>query len=240
MSPFRILLVEDEAALCRFLLPTLKAQGYQMVAARTAAEGRVLARSHNPDLMLLDLGLPDGDGLEVLEDFRNWSRRPVLILSARSQEREKVRALDLGADDYLTKPFGALELLARMRVALRHAVRPEDQGSLFRWGRHRVDLERRELTRDGQPQRLTPLEFRLLEALLRRMGRVATHQQLLAEVWGPGAEGQTHYLRILMASLRKKLEGDPTRPEFLLTEPGVGYRLLAEDPESAREAPPGP
>jgi two-component system KDP operon response regulator KdpE len=221
----RILLVEDEASLRRVLLPTLVQAGYQVLCAGTATEGRALARSHNPDLLLLDLGLPDGDGLEVLADFRAWSRRPVLVLSARTQEREKIRALDGGADDYLTKPFGAGELLARLRVALRHSAPPGEEPR-FEAGGLRVDLERREVSVDGREVRLTPMEYRLLEALVRRAGKVATHPQLLAEVWGPGAEGQNHYLRIYMAQLRRKLEPDPGRPRFFRTEPGVGYRLV--------------
>lgn len=220
-----LLIIEDEASLRRFLAPTLGNQGYQVVQASNAAEGMAMARSHNPDLVLLDLGLPDQDGLSVLADIRTWSRRPVIILSARNQERTKVKALDLGADDYLTKPFGAAELLARIRVALRHAVQETHPEPVFEHGGLRVDLERREVSVNAQPVRLTTLEYKLLEALVRRAGKVATHAQLLADVWGPGAEGQNHYLRIYMAQLRHKLEADPTRPRFFLTEPGVGYRL---------------
>lgn len=224
MSALGILLVEDEASLRRFLVPTLEREGHLVRWAGTVAEGQLLARSHNPDLMLLDLGLPDGDGLEVLRDFRTWSRRPVIILSARAQERQKVQALDAGADDYLTKPFGAPELLARIRVAQRHATVPLGP-PVFEEGGLRMDHERREVSVDGQPVKLTPIEYRLLEALVRREGRVATHVQLLTEVWGPGAEGQTHYLRIYMAQLRRKLDPDPARPRFFRTEAGVGYRL---------------
>lgn len=228
MSQPTILIVEDEASLRRFLVPILSTQGYPVVTAASATEGITLARGHNPDLVLLDLGLPDMDGLAVLRELRNWSRRPVIIISARSQEREKVRALDAGADDYLTKPFGAAELLARIRVALRHTAQTAVPNSVFALGGLRVDLERREVAVNGEPVRLTPIEYRLLEALVRRAGRVATHQQLLTEVWGPAGEGQNHYLRIYMAQLRKKLEADPNRPSFLLTEPGVGYRLSGE------------
>ncbi len=224
-----ILIVEDEAPLRRFLVPTLETQGYQVITATTASEGIAMARSHNPDLVLLDLGLPDADGLSVLLQLRAWSRRPVIIISARNQERDKVRALDQGADDYLTKPFGAAELLARIRVALRHAIQSPNADPVFVMGGLRVDLERREVSVDGSSARLTPIEYRLLEALVRRAGRVSTHQQLLTEVWGPGGEGQNHYLRIYMAQLRKKLEADPTRPRFFLTEPGVGYRLNADE-----------
>jgi len=229
MSQPLLLIVEDEPALRRFLAPTLGNQGYQVLQAATAAEGMAMARSHNPDLVLLDLGLPDQDGLKVLEDIRTWSRRPVIILSARSQERTKVKALDLGADDYLTKPFGAAELLARLRVALRHAVRSPRAEPVFEQGGLRVDLEKREVLLHGETVRLTALEYKLLEALVRRAGKVATHAQLLSDVWGPGGEGQNHYLRIYMAQLRHKLEADPTRPRYFLTEPGVGYRLNEED-----------
>ena len=224
-----ILIIEDEAPIRRFLAPTLGNQAYQVLQATTAAEGIAMARSHNPDLTLLDLGLPDQDGLKVLEDIRSWSRRPVIILSARSQERTKVKALDLGADDYLTKPFGAEELLARIRVALRHSLQELHPEPVFDHGGLRVDLERREVSLSGTPVHLTSLEYKLLEALVRRAGKVATHAQLLADVWGPGGEGQTHYLRIYMAQLRNKLEKDATRPRHFLTEPGVGYRLSEED-----------
>lgn len=232
MSAPRILLVEDETSLRRFLAPTLQAQGYQVLQAATGAEGRLMARTHHPDLLLLDLGLPDEDGLAVLQDFRSWCPRPVIIISARNQEREKVRALDLGADDYVTKPFGAMELLARLRVALRRRPTEATETGPFIHGTLRIDLERRDVSRDGEPVRLTPIEYRLLEALVQRAGRVATHQQLLNEVWGPASEGQNHYLRIYMGNLRKKLEADPARPIHLLTEPGIGYRLVAEDGEA--------
>ena len=221
----RILVVEDEPALRRFLVPTLTGQGYQVLTAATAAEGLALARSHHPDLVLLDLGLPDQDGMEVLRQLRLWSARPILILSARNQERDKVRALDGGADDYLAKPFGAAELLARLRVALRRRIQTEAGETVVAGGSLRVDLARREVSLEGRPVHLTTLEYRLLEALVRRNGRVATHAQLLAEVWGPGGAGNTHYLRIYMAMLRRKLEADPTRPRHFLTEPNVGYRL---------------
>jgi len=225
MSQPLILVIEDEEALRRFLIPTLAGQSYQVLAAATGSEGLAMARSHNPDLVLLDLGLPDMDGMAVLKDIRTWSRRPVVILSARNQERDKVRALDLGADDYLTKPFGAAELLARLRVALRHTLQAEVSQPVISGGALRIDLEQREVSLEGQVVKLTPLEYRLLEALVRRNGKVATHGQLLVEVWGPGGEGNTHYLRIYMAMLRKKLEADPTRPRHFITEPNVGYRL---------------
>ena len=225
-----ILIIEDEEALRRFLIPTLSGQRYQVLSAATATEGLAMARSHNPDLVLLDLGLPDRDGMGVLKELRSWSRKPVVILSARNQERDKVRALDQGADDYLAKPFGAAELLARIRVALRHTLQTDVAEPLLRSGGLSIDLERREVSLDGRIVKLTALEYRLLEALVRRNGKVATHRQLLAEVWGPGGEGNTHYLRIYMAMLRKKLEADPTRPKHFITEPNVGYRLNLETP----------
>jgi two-component system KDP operon response regulator KdpE len=223
-----ILIIEDEESLRRFLIPTLSGHQYQVLSAATAHEGLAMARTHNPDLVLLDLGLPDQDGMAVLKDIRSWSRKPVVILSARNQERDKVLALDQGADDYLAKPFGAGELLARIRVALRHTLRAEVPEPIVSCGGLRIDLERREISLDGQSVKLTALEYRLLEALVRRQGKVATHSQLLAEVWGPGGEGNTHYLRIYMAMLRKKLEADPTRPKHFITEPNVGYRLILE------------
>jgi len=223
-----ILIIEDEESLRRFLIPTLAGQGYQVLSAATAGEGLAMARSHNPDLVLLDLGLPDQDGMTVLKELRSWSRKPVVILSARNQERDKVRALDQGADDYLAKPFGAAELLARIRVALRHTLQADVADPVVCGGRLRIDLGRREVSLDGLAVKLTTLEYRLLEALARRTGKVATHSQLLAEVWGPGGEGNTHYLRIYMAMLRKKLEADPTRPKHFITEPNVGYRLDLE------------
>lgn len=226
-----ILLIEDEATLRRFLAPTLLNQGYQIIQAPTGAEGMAIARSHNPDLILLDLGLPDMDGMAVLKDIRSWSRKPVVILSARNQEQDKVRALDQGADDYLAKPFGAGELLARIRVALRHTLQADLPVPVIDVGGFRLDLEGREVSLEGRTVKLTPLEYRLLEALVRRSGKVATHSQLLAEVWGPGGEGNTHYLRIYMAMLRKKLETDPTRPRHFITEPNVGYRLVLDAPE---------
>jgi two-component system KDP operon response regulator KdpE len=179
-------------------------------------------------VILLDLGLPDRDGLEVLQELRGWFQKPILIISARNQERDKVAALDKGADDFLTKPFGAAELLARIRVALRHGSREPEAVPVIQCGALRLDLERREVTVDGAAVRLTPLEYKLLESLARRSGKVATHSQLLSEVWGQAGDGQTHYLRIYMGTLRRKIEPDPTRPRYLLTEPGIGYRFNAE------------
>ncbi len=226
-----ILIIEDEEALRRFLIPTLSSHAYQVLSAATATEGLAMARSHNPDLVLLDLGLPDLDGMEVLRELRTWSRKPVVILSARNREKDKVRALDQGADDYLAKPFGAAELLARIRVALRHTLQADVPQPLVCSGTLRMDLEHREVRQGGVPVKLTVLEYRLLEALARRNGKVATHSQLLAEVWGPGGAGNTHYLRIYMAMLRRKIERDPTRPRHFITEPNIGYRLNLDAPE---------
>jgi two-component system KDP operon response regulator KdpE len=228
-----VLVVEDEIPMQRFLRASLGAHGYRVLEAGTAAEGALLACSHNPELVLLDLGLPDADGIDVTRRLREWSRTPIIVLSARGREEDKVAALDAGADDYLTKPFGVNELLARMRVALRHA-RQEAGGSappVFEVGALRVDLVRREVTRDGQEVRLTPIEYRLLVLLVRHAGKVLTHRQILREVWGAGAADQTHYVRVYMAELRKKIEENPTRPRLLMTEPGVGYRLRDRVPE---------
>ena len=222
-----VLIIEDEPQMRRFLRATLRAHDYQVVEAATAREGMAQAAGRNPEIVLLDLGLPDRDGLEVARALRASARTPIIVLSARGQEHDKVAALDHGADDYLTKPFGVPELLARMRVALRHAALPADAvpAPVFQAGELRVDLVRREVFRGGQEVHLTPTEYRLLAALIRYAGRVITHRQLLQEVWGASYVDQTHYLRVYMAQLRHKLESDPTRPRLLTTEPGVGYRL---------------
>jgi two-component system KDP operon response regulator KdpE len=225
-----VLVVEDEPQMRRFLRATLTAHGYRLVEAETAATALAHATAYNPDLVLLDLGLPDRDGLEVTKLLREWSERPVIVLSARGQESDKISALDAGADDYLTKPFGAGELLARMRVALRHYDRAsgEPEDPVVSFGSVIVDRATRRVTRDGADVHLTPREYRLLLALVKHAGKVLTHQQLLKEVWGPNAVRETHYLRVYMAQLRHKLEEDPARPRFLTTEPGVGYRLRTE------------
>jgi two-component system KDP operon response regulator KdpE len=228
MSQPLILIIEDEASLRRFLVPTLVNNEYQVLTAASGADGIAMARAHNPDLILLDLGLPDLDGGKVLQSLRLWFHKPIIIISARSQEQDKVQALDSGADDYLTKPFGAEELLARIRVARRHFSQAAADSPVLQFGALKLDLERRDVTMDGVSVRLTPLEYRLLEALAQRAGTMATHAQLLNEVWGPAGEGQTHYLRIYMGTLRRKVEPDATRPRYLLTEPGIGYRLNVE------------
>jgi two-component system KDP operon response regulator KdpE len=221
-----VLVVEDEPQMRRFLRASLGAEGYRVLEAWTIADGIRAVTAEHPDAILLDLGLPDGDGLELVRRVREWSTVPVIVVSARGREEEKVAALDAGADDYLPKPFGTKELLARLRVALRHsraAVAPA--GSVLEAGPLRMDLERREATVDGRPVRLTPIEWRLLALLATHAGKVLTHAQILREVWGPNASTQAHYVRVYMAELRKKLEADPSRPRLLLTEPGVGYRL---------------
>jgi two-component system KDP operon response regulator KdpE len=222
-----VLLIEDEPQMRRFLRATLRAHNYQVVEAASAREGLAQAAGRNPEVILLDLGLPDLDGLEVAREIRRTGSTPIIVISARGQEHDKVTALDLGADDYLTKPFGASELLARMRVALRHSALPPGTSPLpvFQAGEVRVDLIRRQVFRGDEEAHLTPTEYKLLAALIRQAGKVVTHRQLLHEVWGANYVDQNHYLRVYMAQLRHKLERDPARPRLLTTEPGVGYRL---------------
>ena len=224
-----VLVIEDEAPLRRYLRTTLQSHGYRVEEAATGADGKDAILRTNPDLVLLDLGLPDGDGLDLARELRGWSKVPIIIVSARGQEEDKIQALDLGADDYLTKPFATGELLARMRVALRHAA--ELTGAaldpVFETGPLRVDFSSREVTVDGVPVHLSPNEYSLLAVLVRHAGKVLTHRQLLHEVWGGMPAAQPTYLRVYMAGLRKKLEVDPARPRFLMTEPGIGYRLKA-------------
>ena len=223
-----ILVVEDEPEIRRFLRSSLGAEGYRVVEADTAKRGSIGAATHKADLAIIDLGLPDFDGREVIRRIREWSGMPIVVLSARTQERSKIDALDAGADDYITKPFGVGELLARVRAALRHAARAPD-GTTLSLGGVSVDLEKRRVSRGAEEIRLTPIEFRLLACLARHIGRVVTHRQLLTEVWGPSHAEQTHYLRIYLKQLRDKLEVDPVQPRYLLTETGVGYRLVADE-----------
>jgi two-component system KDP operon response regulator KdpE len=218
--------VEDEPQMRRFLRTSLLSQGYAPVEAATAREALGMCVSHNPELLLLDLGLPDEDGVALARRLRGLTRAPIVVISARGRESDKVDALDAGADDYLTKPFGVDELFARVRVALRHGRQARGSPDpIVEAGPLRIDLARREVTLDGAEIRLTPLEYRLLTYLAQNAGRVLTHRQILGEVWGPADVQQTHYLRVYMAQLRRKLEPDPARPRLLVTEPGVGYRL---------------
>lgn len=222
--------IEDEPPIRRFLRATLDGQGYRVFEAGTGEAGLVEAATRQPDVVIVDLGLPDIDGLEVIRRLREWSTVPIVVLSARGQEQDKIAALDAGADDYLSKPFGVGELLARMRVALRHAARfgQEAGETSFTQGDLSVDLARRRVLLHGQEVHLTPIEYRLLTSLVRHAGKVLTHRQLLKEVWGPSHTGETHHLRVHMAQLRRKLEVDSARPRYLLTEPGVGYRLAVD------------
>lgn len=225
-----ILLVEDEPQMRRFLRVALEGSGFRYLEAATGQEGLSMAVQHQPDAILLDLGLPDMDGLELVARLRGWSRTPVIVISARGQETDKVGALDAGADDYLTKPFGTRELLARVRVALRHAKSETAEADpLFILGRWRVDLAKRQVLVEGREVHLTPLEYSLFTTLIRHAGKVVTHRQLLKEVWGGVAGAQPLYLRVYMTQLRHKLEEEPSRPKYLQTEPGVGYRLFIEE-----------
>jgi two-component system KDP operon response regulator KdpE len=225
-----ILVIEDDSQIRRFLRATLTNQGYKLLEATTAQEGMNQVGLRHPDLIILDLGLPDKDGLDVTRSLREWSSTPIIVLSARDQEGDKVAALDAGADDYLTKPFGTEELLARMRVALRHSIRAT-QGNddpIFRSGDLRVDLAHRQIFVGEREVHLTPIEYKLLLMLVQHAGKVVTRRQLLHDVWGPAYVEESHYLRVYMGQLRHKLEDDPTRPRYLITEPGVGYRLKRE------------
>jgi two-component system KDP operon response regulator KdpE len=224
-----IVLIEDEAEIRRFLRVTLHAQGYRLFEAITGADGLVEIATRQPDIVIVDLGLPDMDGLEVIRRLREWTSVPVIVLSARGGERDKVTALDSGADDYIEKPFGTDELLARVRVALRHgAGGARDADAVFKVGELVVDQARRVVTLDNHPVHLTPIEYKILTVLVHHAGKVLTHRQLLREVWGPTHVEHAHYLRVYMGQLRRKIERDSAQPRYLLTEPGVGYRLVDE------------
>lgn len=225
-----ILVIEDEPALQKFLRLTLSTQDYRIIEASTGEQGLRHTAMSRPDLIILDLGLPDMDGVEVTRRLREWTATPIIVVSARGKEQDKVVALDAGADDYLTKPFGVAELLARVRVTLRHlATANQETGQpAFAVGGLHVDLDKREVKVDGQTVHLTPNEFKLLAVMVKHAGKVLTHRHLLNEVWGPGSGNETHYLRVYMNQLRQKIEGDAARPKYLQTEPGVGYRLLGE------------
>ncbi len=220
-----VLVVEDEAPMRRFIRASLGAQGYRVLEATTLAEAEIALTTQNPEVVILDLGLPDGDGLDFLKRMREWSRVPVIVVSARGREDDKVVALDAGADDYLTKPFGVLELLARMRVALRHASLVDAPEPVVVIGELMLDLTKRQVLIAGAEVHLTPTEYKMLALLAKNLGRVLTHQQILKEVWGPAYATHANYVRVHMAELRKKIERDPARPKLLVTEPGVGYRL---------------
>ena len=220
-----VLVIEDDSQMRRFLRASLSGNGYQVVEAETGAAGVLQANARNPDLVLLDLGLPDQDGLLVTQRLREWATTPIIVISARGREEDKIQALDAGADDYLTKPFGVGELLARIRVALRNAARADSGVSEFSLGDLKVDLVRRQVLLGGKDVHLTPIEYKLLAALVKHAGSVITHRQLLREVWGPNSSDHTQYLRVYMGHLRHKLEKNPSRPQYLTTEPGVGYRL---------------
>ena len=226
MKPL-ILLIEDDAQIRRFLRAALDAEGYRLQESVTAEEGLAQAQSRQPDLILLDLGLPDRDGLEVIRSVREWGKIPILVLSARGQEKDKIAALDLGADDYVPKPFAVGELLARIRAALRRSSAAA-AGTIVRFGAVEVDLEKRLVRVDTQDVHLTPNEYKLLQVLIQHAGKVLTQRQLLNEVWGPQHTEQAQYLRVYIAQLRRKLERNPARPKHLQTEPGVGYRLITE------------
>ena len=222
-------IVEDEPQIRRFVRAALEAEDWQVFEAATMKQGLVEAGTRRPDLVILDLGLPDGDGVAYLRDLRHWSQVAVIVLSARTDESDKIAALDAGADDYLTKPFGVGELMARVRVALRRGQRAAESGSaVFAFGKVTVDFTTRRVQRDGELVHLTPIEYRLLGVLIANVGRVMTHRALLREVWGPSHAEHTHYLRVYMGQLRQKLEDDAARPRHILTETGVGYRLLGD------------
>jgi two-component system KDP operon response regulator KdpE len=221
----QILIVDDEIQIRRLLRITLEANGYRVYETLTGHEAILKAAQVRPDLIILDMGLPDMDGLEVLQRLREWTKTPVIILSVRDKDHDKVSALDAGADDYLTKPFSMEELLARLRTAHRHAL-PQQEEIAFTSGRLQVDLARRLVTVEGAPVKLTPTEYALLRLMIQHAGKVLTHQQILRQVWGPEYIHETHYLRVYFAQLRQKIEANPALPAIILTEPGVGYRLL--------------
>lgn len=224
-APPTVLVVEDEPPIRRFVRAALEEEDCRVIEAGTVERGLAEAGSEHPDLLVLDLGLPDGDGIELIRQLRAWSDIPILILSARSQEADKIEALDAGADDYLSKPFGVGELRARVRVLLRRHLRDGSESPVVEFGNIEVDLSRRQVRRDGQAVHLTPIEYRLLGTLLRHPGKVMTQRTLLREVWGPAFVESSHYLRVYVGHLRTKLEVDPTQPRHFLTETGVGYRF---------------
>jgi two-component system, OmpR family, KDP operon response regulator KdpE len=225
-AQYRVLVVEDERDIRNLLRTLLQTENYRTIEADTAARGEIEARSHKPDLLIVDLGLPDADGLTLIRSVRQWSPVPILVLSARTMEEQKIAALDAGADDYVTKPFSAPELLARARAALRRNARGVEQTSVLQLGDVTIDLAQRTVTaKDGEP-RFTPMEFRVIESLARRAGMIVTQHQLMREVWGPDREADTRGLRVFIRNIRQKIEPEPARPRYLMTETGVGYRLV--------------
>jgi two-component system KDP operon response regulator KdpE len=222
-----ILMIEDEEHIRRFLRHSLESQDFRLIESSTGAEGLTLAASHNPDVILLDLGLPDMDGLEVLQRCRSWNTTPIIILSARGKDQDKIHALEIGADDYLIKPFSIGELTARVKVALRHSNRPNPASieTVFKSGGLMVDMEEHRVTLNDIDVHLTPKEFKLLAILVRKAGKLVTWKELLGDIWGPAGGDSTHYLRIYISQLRHKLEENPARPRYLITEAGIGYRL---------------
>jgi two-component system, OmpR family, KDP operon response regulator KdpE len=225
----QVLVIEDDAGIRQVLRTLLQAEQYRVIEAETAARAEIEARSHKPDLLLVDLGLPDGDGLKVIQHVRNWSPVPIVVLSARAMEAQKIAALDAGADDYVTKPFSAPELLARVRAALRRSARGSEQPPVIQLGDITVDLAKREVHASDREIHLTPLEYRVLESLARQAGMIVTANQLIREVWGPARLDDTRSLRVCLKNLRHKLEADPARPQYIVTEAGLGYRLRVRE-----------
>ena len=226
----KILVVEDEQSIINFVTAVLTVNGYDVILAKTGAQAQSLATSHCPDLVLLDLGLPDMDGVDVIRFIRGWTRLPIIVVSARTQERDKVEALDLGADDYITKPFGTAELLARIRTALRHVntsgLASPAEASLFQTGDLCIDYDKRRITVAGNEIHLTQNEFKIVSLLSRHAGKVLTHDYIIKEIWGPGLKGDNQILRVNMANIRRKIEKNPGSPDYILTEVGVGYRMV--------------
>ena len=220
-----ILIIEDEPHIARFIKKVLEDEGWVVYTAETGQRGLIEAATRRPDLIILDLGLPDSDGLEIINDIRTWSKLPIIVLSARSNEQDKIQALNYGADDYLTKPFSMGELLARVNALLRRYQNNQDSDAIVQMGDIYIDTSQREVSKNGEVVHLTPIEYRLLTVLIRNSQRVLTHEQILDEVWGKGHQDQGHYVRIFMSNLRQKLEDNPSRPKHFLTEVGVGYRL---------------
>ena len=225
----RALVVDDEAAILRFLRPALEANAYEITSAGTAAEALKRITAEQPDIVVLDLGLPDGDGKDVIRKVRQWSDVPIVVLSARDRDSEKIEALDLGADDFVNKPFSIGELMARLRAALRHRMQRQSETPVLRAGDIEIDIPRHRITRSGEEVKLTPKEFDLLSFLARHAGKVVTHRQILEEVWGPAHGGDTQYLRVYINHVRQKIEADLEDPKIVITEPGIGYRVATGD-----------